>query len=552
MANRNIPGAAGAEKPTPRRNIPGAPPPDSSKSSKKGKAPRASKQTTSTSANVKVPDATSAALIEKAPQNPNQVANGLKVTPTDLAEQAELQTALAAINTLQPSSSSSPNPAVASTPAQRVISDRIAELGGKSKNATITVAIDELKSLLSKVQVAESKAVGSKSSEGAGEKAKLVLLLQFLHLFNLFHPQQQGEMASFAPRSMPKALEMSTGQEVAALAKVYDQLANGPLEGGGGDALEVLANIEKGSEEQVLPDVTFEKVRKMVLALTAPPAAAAVGGGEAGKRDGLDGPQGGFVQLATSPSAGLVSFIQESELEPEGGQVEGVPDAKGPTKKGEQGGKGLVPGAEGNSVGGADGSAASAVKEPINTTETKVETKLNWAAMAEEDDDDLGEAPVFEPISTSTSALVTPAPGTPAGEPAAPTSKPAEGTLTSPKAKKKQAGAGAKGGSGRAGNGSANGRGTKQVHPPPTPKAPKVDEDGFILQESKKTKYLQSKQQQQQQQQRGGNGGARGGAKGAAGGGRGGRNNAGGSGARKDGRPNAGASAGAGAAAAAQ
>lgn len=558
MAARTVSGAGTADKPAPRRVVPGAAPPAPPKSGKKQKsgAPK------NTAAGVKVPDAPSAALIDKAPEGPKQVANGLKVTPQDLAEQAEAQAAVAAVDAVQSASKST----VASTPAQKVISDRIHELSNKSKNATITVAVDELKSLLRKVENVESESSSSapSTSTDSVSKGRLILLLQFLHLFNLFHPNPAGP-STFAPsRTMPPALEMSTGQEVAALAKVYDQLANGPLEGGGGDALEILANIEKGSDDEVLPDVTFATLRSMILKLTAPPAAAEQE--TQSKGSGLDAPPQGFVPLGKpSPSAAPVSFIQASEIldpstkEPEGGQPSTVP-ATGATEtnKGKQGGAGIVLGDKQTISGRADGTAASAVEEPINTTvksssgPTTAEPKLNWAAMAEEDDDDLGEAPVFEPLpSSTTSALVTPAPGTPtAVEPeqtaasaqpvtSTPTAKPDEAPL-SPKPKKGKQNNSTKS---NAGGRQTNGNG-KAVVPPPTPKGPKVDEDGFILQESKKTKYLQQKQQQQQGQ-RGGGAGGRGGGKGGASGGRGGKqpNGGGNRGERRSGEPRSGAAA---------
>ncbi|ETS63844.1 hypothetical protein PaG_02165 [Moesziomyces aphidis] len=532
MAARPVPGAA--DKPQ-RRVVPGAPPPAPSKASKKGKT------SSKAAADVKVPDAKSAALLQKAPANPNQVANGLKVTSQDLAEQAETQAAVAAVEAVQ--SSAAPVVDAPSTPAQKVISDRINELSAKSKNATITVAIDELKSLLSKVQVAEAGSAPSSSKAGTESegKARLVLLLQFLHLFNLFHPNPAGP-PSFAPqRIMPPALEMSTGQQVAAVAKIYDQLANGPLEGGGGDALQTLASIERGSKDEVLPDVSFDTIRSMILKLTAPPTANADADADAARAapTGLDGPSKGFVPLgkASSP-ASPVSFMQASEIldqsgaEPEGGQPSAVPaEGAEESRKGEQAGAGIVMGDAAAMSGKADGTAASAVKEPVNTT-VVAEPKLNWAALAEEDDGDLGEAPVWEPLpSSTTSALVTPAPGTPSGgdAAAAPASEaPASGEVAnSPRTKKAKS----NGGAGRAGNG-AGGANGKPTTPKPKPQ-PKVDEDGFILQESKRTKYLQQKQQQQQRGGGGGGGGGRGG-RGGASAGRGGRTN---NGARGKGAP---------------
>ncbi|SNX81935.1 uncharacterized protein MEPE_00640 [Melanopsichium pennsylvanicum] len=511
MATRTVPGAS--DKPA-RRVVPGALPP-APKPGKKGKA--ASKDTSPSA--VKVTDATGAALLSTAPSKPDQVANGLKVTPQDLAEQAETQAAVAAVKAVE-------SPAIitakASTPAQKVISSRIAELSKKSKTATITVAVDELKSLLIKVQDAE-QSTQSPSSSSTDTKGKLVLLLQFLHLFNLYHPNPAGP-PSFAPRSMPPALEMSTGQQVAALAKLYDALANGPLEGGGGDALQVLGNIESGSSEKVLEDVSYGVVRDMILKLTAPPSAPVEE-----PKGALDGPPRDFVKASSPP----VSFMQASELnldaskaEPAGGQPDTVPaSGSGESSKGKSGGAGVVIGDKKPTLSEADGTAKSEVKEPVNTSEVKktAESKLNWAALAEEDDDDLGEAPVFEPLpSRTTSAIVTPAPGTPTGaiEPQAASAKASADTgeaptAESPKQKKdggrKQSNNGSsnnsKGGAGGArtnGKGGASGAAKTAAA---AVKAPKVDEDGFILQESKRTKYLQQKQQQQQQQHRGGGSG---------------------------------------------
>lgn len=552
MAARTVPGAA--EKPA-RRAVPGAPPLPPAKPGKKSKGGAAKNGDA-----VKVPNPTAAAFLEKAPETPNQVANALKVTAQDLAEQAEAQAAVAAVQTIEASTQS----ISASTPAQKVISNRIAELSSKSKNATITIAIDELKSLLNKVQQVESDSESisvsvsapsaSSTSAESDSKAHLVLLLQFLHLFNLFHPNPAGP-STFAPsRTMPRALEMSTGQQVAALAKVYDQLANGPLEGGGGDAFQILDNIKNGSDDQVFADVSFSTIRSMILNLTAPPAAAS--SESQPEPSGLDSAPKNFVSLdKPSPSAAPVSFIQASEIldrsaaEPKGDQPSNV-SATGATEtiNGKQGGGGTVSSKKNVTSSRADETAASAVQQPIQTAVKSVaEPKLNWATLAEEDDDDLGEAPVFEPLPSSTaSALVTPAPGTPttlgrqsfaasaasaAVKPTVPASSAnaAEGSQ-SPKSKKGKQNSGSKGNPGaRNGNGNGNGNTSAAnakiaAAAPKTPKGPKVDQDGFILQESKKTKYLQQKQQQQQQRASGGVRGSKGGANA----GRGARFNAGG------------------------
>lgn len=527
MAARNA--AEVSDKPV-RRVVPGAAPPASAAAKPKKKKGGAAKKDET----VQVTDAASAALITKAPEAPSNVAAGLKVTSSDLAEEAEKQTALATVEILEDVEKNG-TVLTPSTPAQTVIVQQIEKL--KSSAASSQGQIQELELLFDAVRKAEESDAPAKSApveQDSSSKAQLVLLLQFLHLFNLFHPNPANP-PSFAPSQvMPPALQMSTGQQVAALGKLFDQLANGPLEGGGGDALEILANIESGSDKEVLPDVTFDTVRSMIFKLTAPPAEASEE--RLSPEVGLDGPMKGFITAAASPSAGQppVSFIQESELidhteqEPEGGQPDTVPTTgSGPTAKGEAGGAGAVPGSE-VSTTKADGSAAAQVAEPVNTTEVnpaKSQAKLNWADVAEGDDDDLGEAPVFEPLSSSaTPTTATPASATPtsawstnkasapapapvptptATEPATPSGP----SINQPKDKKPKSSNGqAANGKGPARNGSA----PVPETPKPVGKAqPKVDEDGFIVQESKRTRYLQQKQQQQQQNRGGGRGGAR-------------------------------------------
>ena len=93
-------------------------------------------------------------------------------------------------------------------------------------------------------------------------------LLQFLHLFALFNPQLLSNVDSFAPPPLPAALQESvTGQEVAALGKIFEQLALGPLEastaarvaGQEDGALDIIAKLRNVHEEgEVLQGVACE------------------------------------------------------------------------------------------------------------------------------------------------------------------------------------------------------------------------------------------------------------------------------------------------------
>ncbi len=180
-----------------------------------------------------------------------------------------------------------------------------------------------------------------------------------------------------------------------------------------------LANIEKGSNDEVLPDVTFATLRSMILSSllrhlqpsTSPTPRQQVL---------MVHLRTLFHSIRLPPNGGPVSFIQASEiLDKSKSEPEGVSrpqclqqELPRPTR---------------------DRREESALfwatrrpprpklmeqlhrqsKNPSTPLLSRASPMLNWAALAEEDDDDLGEAPVFEPLpSSTTSALWTPAPGT--------------------------------------------------------------------------------------------------------------------------------------------
>ncbi|KAK4054406.1 Protein kinase C signaling pathway involved MAPKK protein [Microbotryomycetes sp. JL201] len=98
---------------------------------------------------------------------------------------------------------------------------------------------------------------------------ELVLLFQFLHLHGLY-TQQSG----FAPPVLPPVVANASGQDVAAVRMLYDAFANGPLLGGHDDAVEKLSKVAAGSEEEVLPSVTYARVKELIAGLTSTPEAA--------------------------------------------------------------------------------------------------------------------------------------------------------------------------------------------------------------------------------------------------------------------------------------
>ncbi|KAM0791443.1 hypothetical protein ACM66B_005898 [Microbotryomycetes sp. NB124-2] len=97
----------------------------------------------------------------------------------------------------------------------------------------------------------------------------LVVLFQFLHLHGLY-TQQSG----FAPPVLPPVVANATGQDVAAVRMLYDAFANGPLLGGHDDAVERLSKVAAGSEDEVLPSVTYARIKELIAGLTSTPEAA--------------------------------------------------------------------------------------------------------------------------------------------------------------------------------------------------------------------------------------------------------------------------------------
>ena len=79
----------------------------------------------------------------------------------------------------------------------------------------------------------------------------LALLFQFLHLQTLFHPQQ-----SFAEPALPTVVARATGAQAAAVGTLFEAFANGPLMGGGDDALTRLQRLYNSDEEDVIPGVS--------------------------------------------------------------------------------------------------------------------------------------------------------------------------------------------------------------------------------------------------------------------------------------------------------
>lgn len=150
----------------------------------------------------------------------------------------------------------------------------------------------------------------------------ITLLLQFLHLYSLFSPSNQG----FNPPSLPPVVANATGQQAAAVHTLFNNLANGPLFGGSsldssaGDAISQIKALQNGSEQSVIEGISFADIKRMIADLTAPPNEL-----PGHELSGANGSEGGFVDpvqphpavsSAVNESTGgpTLNFMQASEL----------------------------------------------------------------------------------------------------------------------------------------------------------------------------------------------------------------------------------------------
>ena len=66
------------------------------------------------------------------------------------------------------------------------------------------------------------------------------------------------------PPTLPPALVNTTANETVALQVLYDGFANGPLMGGGDDAMHKLESLVNGTEEEISPTNVTCKFFSMV------------------------------------------------------------------------------------------------------------------------------------------------------------------------------------------------------------------------------------------------------------------------------------------------
>ncbi|GAA6060334.1 hypothetical protein JCM10212_000431 [Sporobolomyces blumeae] len=297
--------------------------------------------------------------------------------------------------------------------------DQRRALAGRS---TIDAVVKELNELLVILQAEEAEDTArekrvaandeqnqARAIEAAVEAAKsdaqsqLVLLFQFLRLRSMFSPNQPS---AFAPPILPPAVAEATGQEVAAVHSLFDEMSNGPLLGGG-DAIEKLGKIATGSDDTVIEGVTFARIQQLILGMTATPADDTPLASPVLESSAPAGPTDSVIALVDGEKEAheAPSFLNESEIEPApqpedkvatwAGEIADsaqAPPPSGPSTPAIE--VGSFTGVSTPSLDDSAGSSApteplSAATPPLAAAQAEESQTLDWAA----DEDGAGDLP---------------------------------------------------------------------------------------------------------------------------------------------------------------
>lgn len=508
-----------------------------------------------------------ASLLERAP-SAGKVDRTVKVQPSDLAEQAENQAALEAVKIVEQNGSHLGEEKHAVSALHTTVNKRIKVLNKKLQRATayseltedklnsdmrrivaskgnLEGGVSELSEVLKAIEINEkeqerkandnSSLVNAKALQSLkDEHAKKVnTLFQFMYLYSLVNASMQ---AQFAPPPLPTSLQNATSEQVAAVGKLYADFSAAAEVTHADLKSTLLDKLASGSSDKVLGNVTFQDISKIIegLSSTVVQQTSVVSPEHAEpevkpQQATQDQPSILFMQaseleqseaLPHASNNGIVTNDAPSDInqaEPEGGAVDGVAMSAingGVSNKGSEGASGTVLGQKLSETKPSndivqDGSANAAVEEPVQTkvvSETasgfatpSVHKAIDWSAH---DDDDFGDLE----MQPEPSKMVAPKVTQPASFSSAvqPKTKNEESNAT--KNRDRANNQRQNGQNQRENSKQQRGKQQQQQQSAPPPKlAPQVDEDGFTIASSKRTKMLQ--QQQAANAMRGGRGG---------------------------------------------
>lgn len=502
----------------------------------------------------------SASLMEQPPSAGN-VDQAVKVQPSDMAEQAESHAALEAVKIVEQNGEEKH----AVSALHSTVNKRIKVLNKKLQRAiayseltedklnsdmrrivaskgNLEGGMSELSEVLKAIEInekeqkrkgdQESASVIAKATQSLNENyaKKINTLFQFMYLHSLVNASMQ---AQFAPPSLPASLRDATSEQVAAVGKLYADLSAAAEVTNSDMKSTLLDKLTSASSDTVLGNITFHDVSQMIEGLSSPVVQqtnVVPHEHEITKTDRQQIPQDQpsilFMQaseLEQSEAHGLIGTKDAitndapndvKQAEPEGGAVDGVAASAingGISKKGSEGAAGTVPG---QAPGQADyqeeivqdGSAKAAVEEPVQTKPVSepasglatpsTQKIIDWSAH--DDDDDFGDLE----MQPEPSKIL-------------PSQPPSFSAAVQPKGKhedsnnsknRDRANTQRQNGQNARENAKQQKGKNQQQQSTTLPKlAPQVDEDGFTVASSKRTKMLQ--QQQAANTTRGGRGG---------------------------------------------
>lgn len=316
------------------------------------------------------------------------------------------------------------------------------------------------------VQIVESQeAKASRNLEIVRrQEDNLETVFQLMHLHSVLQPSLT---ASFAPVPLPPVVEHATGQEVAAVHKLYSDLSSSNDVMSFNEKQTIIRKVEQGSSDRILGDTPFHQVKELLQGLNTP----------ATLNNDIIAANVGEISESKEVPVSSITFGQASELK------ESAPPSESPQVTVEQQDSPHDSSrmAQSQNVGRqpveqtTNGASSHHVNAWANLGSTASPKVIDWSAN---DDDDLGDLEI-QPVNQR--SIPT--------EEVRVTHEPANGAANS-----KSRANGAYRGAGKYSNKGFQKKSTTGKTVPAGKVVPEVDEDGFTVASSKRTRHLQQQQ----------------------------------------------------------